>query len=57
MNNVFEKNKNKFIDYIKSIYPDSLIKLEVELENSHAVHVYKKCGFDELPYKEMSLMN
>ncbi len=47
----------KFIDYIKSIYPDSLIKLEVELENSHAVHVYKKCGFDELPYKEMSLMN
>ncbi len=47
----------KFIEYIKLKYPDTLIKLEVEAENSHAVHVYKKCGFNKVPYVEMSLMN
>ena len=47
----------KFIEYIKLKYPDTLIKLEVEAENSHAVHVYKKCGFNKVPYVEMSLIN
>jgi len=47
----------QFLEYIKSKHPDTLIKLEVEAENSHAVHVYKKCGFNEMPYVEMSLMN
>ena len=46
----------KFINYLKSVYPDVIFKLEVEEENSHAVHVYKKCGFKELPYSEM-IMN
>jgi ribosomal protein S18 acetylase RimI-like enzyme len=30
-----------------------LFRLEVEEENEGAVHVYKKCGFDILPYMEM----
>ncbi len=43
----------KFIDYVKNIFTDSIFRLEVEKENSHAVHVYKKKGFLELPYLEM----
>lgn len=46
----------EFINYLKSVYPNVIFKLEVEEENSHAVHVYKKCGFKELPYSEM-IMN
>ena len=30
-----------------------LLKLEVERTNTEAVNVYKKCGFEELPYVEM----
>ena len=43
----------KFIEYIKQIYPDFIFRLEVETENTHAVHVYKKKGFKQLPYTEM----
>ena len=46
----------EFINYLKSVYPNVIFKLEVEEENSHAVHVYKKCGFKELPYSVM-IMN
>ena len=46
----------EFINYLKSVYPNVIFKLEVEEENSHAVHVYKKCGFKKLPYSEM-IMN
>lgn len=42
-----------FIEFIESLYPDTILKLEVEAENEHAVHVYKKRGFKELPYQEM----
>ena len=42
-----------FLDYIASKYPGALFRLEVEGENEAAVHVYKKCGFDILPYMEM----
>lgn len=42
-----------FLRYVAEKYPDSLLRLEVEAENTHAVHVYKKCGFDTLPYMEM----
>ena len=34
-------------------YPNSLFRLEVEAENERAVHVYKKCGYEVLPYMEM----
>lgn len=45
----------KFVEYIKQKYPESIFRLEVERENTHAVHVYKKKGFKELPYVEMKL--
>ena len=45
----------EFVEYIKQKYHDNIFKLEVEKENTHAVHVYKKKGFKELPYVEMKL--
>lgn len=45
----------KFVEYIKQKYPESIFRLEVERENTHAIHVYKKSGFKELPYVEMKL--
>ena len=43
----------KFLKYIENEYPNAIHKLEVEKENIHAIHVYNKCGFCELPYTEM----
>ena len=43
----------QFIEYIKSQKENAILKLEVEQENSHALHVYKKQGFQECPYCEM----
>ena len=43
----------QFLEYIKETNPNTLFKLEVEKKNSHAVHVYQKCGFSKLPYLEM----
>jgi len=45
----------KFFNYIKPLYPDSIFRLEAEKQNTHAVHVYKKLGFVELPYSEFKL--
>ncbi len=45
----------EFVEYIKQKYPDNIYRLEVEKENTHAVHVYKKSGFEELPYVEMKM--
>lgn len=42
-----------FLRYIEGKYPSALFRLEVEAENKRAVHVYKKCGYDVLPYMEM----
>ena len=42
-----------FFRFIEEKYPQALFRLEVEEENKRAVHVYKKCGFDVLPYMEM----
>ena len=42
-----------FIEYIKEKYPDAVFRLEVETENKQAVNLYKKCGFEFLPYMEM----
>lgn len=44
----------EFISYISELNPDAVLKLEVENENTHAVHVYKKSGFKVLPYIEMT---
>lgn len=47
----------KFIDFVKEKYPNKLLRLEVEKENSHAVHVYEKNGFKILPYSEYYFEN
>ena len=41
--------------YLEGKYPDCVLRLEVEEENEHAVHVYRKEGFEMFPYAEMKL--
>lgn len=43
----------RFLSFIKQKYADSILRLEVEEENRRAVHVYRKNGFEVLPYMEM----
>ena len=43
----------QFIKYAEPTHKDSIFRLEVEKENTHACHVYKKHNFTELPYCEM----
>lgn len=43
----------KFISKIENENRNSILRLEVEDENVHAVHVYQKSGFSRLPYVEM----
>ncbi len=43
----------QFLSFIQEKYADSIFRLEVEEENQRAVHVYRKSGFDALPYMEM----
>ena len=42
-----------FFDQIRTAYPDSLVRLEAEHENEHAMGVYKSQGFSEMPYAEL----
>ena len=41
------------LEAIRKLHPEALLRLEVERENSRAVHVYRKSGVGELPYLEM----
>lgn len=43
----------QFFAFLEKQYPDTILRLEVEEENAHAVHAYRKNGFDFLPYMEM----
>lgn len=43
----------EFLQYIDETYPDAVIRLEAEEENERAVYVYRKSGFQELPYMEL----
>lgn len=43
----------QFFDFITAKYPGCIFRLEVEAENQRAIRLYKKCGFDVLPYMEM----
>ena len=43
----------KFLCFAEEKYPDAILRLEAEEENERAVHVYKKFGFEELPYMEL----
>ena len=41
-----------FFEFIEKKYPDTILRLEVEEENERAINVYKKCGYEILPYME-----
>ncbi len=43
----------EFINFVSRKYDGCVLRLEVEEENERAVAVYRKCGFYDLPYKEM----
>ena len=43
----------QFFKFMDKTYPHAVLGLEVEEENERAVHVYKKCGYEMLPYMEM----
>lgn len=42
-----------FFKMVEEKYPTALLRLEVEEENERAIRVYKKNGFEVLPYMEM----
>ena len=44
---------NMLLNFITENYTDCIFRLEVEEENERAIKLYKKCGFDILPYMEM----
>lgn len=44
---------SQFFAFLEEKYPDAVFRLEVEEENERAVKVYKKCGYEILPYMEM----
>lgn len=44
---------SRFLRCVEQMYPNAVFRLEVEAENERAVHVYKKSGYDILPYMEM----
>lgn len=45
----------QFLSYVEQQYRGEgvLLKLEVERSNTGAVRVYRRCGYEELPYVEM----
>ena len=42
-----------FLNFIRKMYPEALLRLEVEEDNVPAIRAYKKCGFTFWPYQEM----
>ena len=48
---------SQFFTYIEGKYKNVIFRLETEEENERAVHVYKKCGYEVLPYLEMKKIN
>ena len=44
---------SRFFALLEKQYPGAILRLEVEEENTRAVGVYRKNGFDQLPYMEM----
>ena len=48
-----EGTGGRFFAYLNENYPNTILRLEVEEDNHRAVAVYRKNGFDVLPYMEM----
>ena len=44
---------SKFLHFVAEKYPEAILRLEVEEENERAIHTYRRCGFEVLPYMEM----
>ena len=44
---------SSFFAYLEKEFPHTIMRLEVEEDNKRAVAVYKKNGFEILPYMEM----
>ena len=44
---------SQFFKFIEERYPGVIFRLEAEEDNKIAINVYKKAGFDVLPYLEM----
>ena len=44
---------SQFFSFMEQKYPNALLRLEVEEENERAVQVYRKNGFEVMPYMEM----
>lgn len=42
-----------FFEFIEQKFPDAIFRLEVEEENENAVRLYRKCGYEVMPYMEM----
>ena len=42
-----------FIAFTENRHPGALLRLEAEEENERAICLYRKCGFEVLPYLEM----
>ena len=50
-----EENRGKgigkeFFAFIEEKYPNHIFRLEAEEENEGAIRLYKKCGFEVIPY-------
>lgn len=44
---------SSFFVYLEEKFPNTIMRLEVEEDNTRAVAVYKKNGYETLPYMEM----
>ncbi len=44
---------SEFLQFVRDQYPEAVFRLEVEPENTRAVHTYEKNGYGTLPYTEM----
>lgn len=44
---------SQFLEFLAEKYSDHIMRLESENENEHAMEVYKRNGFSEMPYVEM----
>ena len=46
---------SRFIQYVKDMYSDKVLRLEAESDNQKAISTYEKNGFRKLPYMELVL--